>query len=61
MSKKSIKKNIIIERDTEEIVILDCPLCNLALQDWEDFFSAKIYDMCSDCKTNRSKKDRKDN
>jgi len=55
------KKKIIIERDTAETVLLDCPNCNVALKDWDDYLSAKTFGLCHDCKTNKTKENIEDN
>ena len=61
MFNKALKRKIIVRRDSDDPVVLDCPVCELSLRDWEDFFSTKVYGMCNDCKTNHTKENRKDN
>jgi len=52
-------RKILIERDSKEPNVLDCPRCEFALRDWEDYLSVKEAGVCQDCKTNNPK-DEKD-
>jgi len=58
---KEARPKIVIERDDRESIVLDCNVCKIALRDWEDYVSVKMFGMCHDCKTNKTNQKVKDN